>query len=659
MTESLPSSNSSPATNGHHHDQGLDKATHASDQTAPQPSEIDAKHKANGIANTGADPQPQAHHRADSVDLTDEDQRHQQRQEAQRHQREQSHEEHHQRFSKTGAKDHYRENTDELYNNDPEEEDAKNHMSSDEKYRRLKKKLKEVLEENIRVNELLEKSQRRVRNLRREKNLLLDRLMTMERREHDSGEDTISTIGSDSDSSEASVEDMWRRPSSPRNFSGQNPSTAQSTTKVVHHPKKNASRPGVSGTKPASAPIPSAIINVGSATQKPKRVHHSNKPRQNLTKIRKVIALERDENGQVKFPVTIGIIKVISLGHVVHDREAFHNERYIWPVGYKMSRSYNSMVDPTQQTVYTCSVIDDGDAPKFQIDAEDQPGKPIIAGTATGAWTHIVKQANLIRRRDHSNSASGPDYFGFSNATIAKMIQDLPGADLCTAYIMHRFEEASAPTPAPPASSARSSKPLAEAKSGQKRKMSVQEGRTEEKEEGQGSDEEDDYASLGTPKQKQKVTAPSPKIRHAGLPSSSKQGNRLDLLKSVVLEVGPVKEKQTENDDEETQSESDQYERWAAIVSKHRGSTAASTGITAEPKPRHSIAMLSESAAPTVVTTTTSATPPSAEVLSASPVPSRDIAAASTPPADQENRGEESESDVDIDGEDVDMAEVE
>lgn len=83
----------------------------------------------------------QAKHHGTSVDtLVDEDQRHQQLQEAQRHQREQSHGEH-----PTGAKHRYREDTDEL-NNDPENVDAKSHMSSDEKYRRLKKKLKEVLE---------------------------------------------------------------------------------------------------------------------------------------------------------------------------------------------------------------------------------------------------------------------------------------------------------------------------------------------------------------------------------------------------------------------------------------------------------------------------------------------------------------------------------
>ncbi|KAI8598619.1 F/Y rich C-terminus-domain-containing protein, partial [Dissophora ornata] len=160
-----------------------------------------------------------------------------------------------------------------------------------------------------------------------------------------------------------------------------------------------------------------------------------------LAKVRKVQLLEKDEAGNVKLPVTVGIITIQSIGDVVYDREAFHNDRYIFPVGYKMSRSYNSMIDLNNQTTYTCSVIDDGEAPKFQIDAEDQPGKPIIAGTATGAWTHVVKAANAIRKRDHSNSASGPDYFGFSNATIAKMIQDLPNVDKCQSYIMQRFEE--------------------------------------------------------------------------------------------------------------------------------------------------------------------------------------------------------------------------
>ena len=93
--------------------------------------------------------------------------------------------------------------------------------------------------------------------------------------------------------------------------------------------------------------------------------------------------------------------------------------------------------------------------------AEDAPDQPIIANSATGVWTAIVKRANEIRNRDHSNSgkthacskesislnsyrvmiASGPDYYGFTHATIAKMIQDLPGAANCINYVWQTFGE--------------------------------------------------------------------------------------------------------------------------------------------------------------------------------------------------------------------------
>ncbi|KAK3845323.1 MAG: hypothetical protein J3R72DRAFT_40776 [Linnemannia gamsii] len=363
---------------------------------------------------------------------------------------------------------------------DLDSHDHEHHYSSDDKYKSLKRKLKHALEDNEQMSHELDKFYRRVRNLRREKNLLLDRLCTLERHQSlDSGSDSVSSLSSDSESSDSSLSDESHRPTQRTggakqggkgagNKGGRASGQAAGTTTAKlsgeiapQHLKKGApkggarrSSPSVSATSPTSArsapkepkpqapaAIPSTITNVGSATQKPKRVHQTNKQRPGLAKARKVQIVERNADGSVKLPVTVGIITILSIGHVVYDREAFHNDRYIWPVGYKMSRSYNSMVDPSTHTTYTCSVIEDGEAPKFQIDAEDQPGKPIIAGTATGAWTHIVKAANAIRKRDHSNSASGPDYFGFSNATIAKMIQDLPNAEKCSTYVMQQFEE--------------------------------------------------------------------------------------------------------------------------------------------------------------------------------------------------------------------------
>lgn len=41
--------------------------------------------------------------------------------------------------------------------------------------------------------------------------------------------------------------------------------------------------------------------------------------------------------------------------------------------------------------------------------AEDSPENPIIANSATGVWTAIVKSANEIRNRGHSNSGKAKE----------------------------------------------------------------------------------------------------------------------------------------------------------------------------------------------------------------------------------------------------------
>lgn len=159
-------------------------------------------------------------------------------------------------------------------------------------------------------------------------------------------------------------------------------------------------------------------------------------------------------------PLNVGIMTVISLGDVCM-REHFHTERYIFPVGYEVTRCvsgssflefillitivdvrrYLSTVDPNLEVVYHCTILDGGDGPKFQIIPSDRPDKPIIAGTATGAWSNIVKQANAIRNRQHSNSVSGPDFFGLGQNTIKHLIQELPNADRLRDYVWQNFIE--------------------------------------------------------------------------------------------------------------------------------------------------------------------------------------------------------------------------
>ncbi|KAI8344082.1 F/Y rich C-terminus-domain-containing protein [Chlamydoabsidia padenii] len=171
-------------------------------------------------------------------------------------------------------------------------------------------------------------------------------------------------------------------------------------------------------------------------SSRPKRMRRGNQE----PKMRRVQPLPRDpSSGEYTLPAHVGILTVHSLGRVV-PLTTYHNDRYIWPPGFKVSRTYLSMINSDQNTVYTCTVEENGEqGPRFRVIAEDCPDQPIIANSATGVWTAIVKRANEIRNREHSNSASGPDYYGFTHATIAKMIQDLPGADQCLNYVWQKF----------------------------------------------------------------------------------------------------------------------------------------------------------------------------------------------------------------------------
>lgn len=150
---------------------------------------------------------------------------------------------------------------------------------------------------------------------------------------------------------------------------------------------------------------------------------------------KKNVKVSYDDDGNPIMPLTFGVVTILSLGSVVTDRPAFHSKRYIWPVGFKSTRSYASITNPNGQGVYYSQIVDGGDAPKFEVWSEDLPDRIFVGATPTGAWGFVVKLANELRgKKDASNSASGPDYFGLSNQIVAKLIEELPGANLCTNY---------------------------------------------------------------------------------------------------------------------------------------------------------------------------------------------------------------------------------
>jgi len=172
----------------------------------------------------------------------------------------------------------------------------------------------------------------------------------------------------------------------------------------------------------------------------------SRKRKTDKTAEKKYVPAPTDNNGRVLFPISLGVLTVESLGKIIYDQPNWHSEAYIWPNGYKSRRVYASMKDPERKVNYECEIIlgPGGTSPAFQITPEDDPDQPIIGSSATAVWKTVLERVNALKTEQSGKrmfaAISGPEYFGFSQPTVAKLIQDLPNADKCERYKMKQFE---------------------------------------------------------------------------------------------------------------------------------------------------------------------------------------------------------------------------
>ncbi|KAJ2824466.1 hypothetical protein IWW50_003321 [Coemansia erecta] len=298
-----------------------------------------------------------------------------------------------------------------------------------EKHERLQQRLHEVLEDNTRLAALLDDARLQIEQLHSENVSLRDRLLCTADR---SASGHMDRPPLPSMHTPVTTEVAANAP-----MHGQNRAAPMRPNSALHLPAFETTHGPLSAPAAAYRHRPWADDPPYGHTSYCRRKRHHDI----ASKVRSVQPVPRDSSGNYEMPVQVGILVVLNLGKVIWDRDAFHNERYIWPVGYTVQREYYSMVDPHRDVIYTCWVSEGKDSPLFHIEAEDMPDAPIMAPTATGAWTTVLRKVNQIRRREHSNSASGPDYFGFSHPTIAKMIQDLHGVARCRTYVMQNFVE--------------------------------------------------------------------------------------------------------------------------------------------------------------------------------------------------------------------------
>lgn len=163
---------------------------------------------------------------------------------------------------------------------------------------------------------------------------------------------------------------------------------------------------------------------------------------------KKYVDVPLNEDGTPKMPIGIGNVTVLSLGRVEHERDSYSNWRYIWPIGYKSTRMHYSFIDPQKKVLYTSEILDGGASPLFRVTAEDCPEEPSEGTSPSAAWSAVLKRVAVARgdtsptvKKRSQFAVSGPDYFGVSTGTIAKLLQEMPNAHLCTRYGMQQFEK--------------------------------------------------------------------------------------------------------------------------------------------------------------------------------------------------------------------------
>lgn len=216
-------------------------------------------------------------------------------------------------------------------------------------------------------------------------------------------------------------------------------------TKVT---KKKTLKPQSRGRKSLSPALPmlhSPSMSLGSDNQdiwSPRAISGRSEggPKGKKGPVRRIQAIPLTKDGTPVFPIVIGTLKVLDLGKIVYDRPAFHSDRYLLPAGYTSVRIYPSIQTPSQKCEYTCRIIDAGEAPLFEMVAEDDPDNPVRASSSSQCHAQVLKAINKARGKIATNTGSGPDFFGYGNPTIMNLIQKLPNAEKCTKYKRVSFE---------------------------------------------------------------------------------------------------------------------------------------------------------------------------------------------------------------------------
>lgn len=92
-----------------------------------------------------------------------------------------------------------------------------------------------------------------------------------------------------------------------------------------------------------------------------------------------------------------------------------------------------------ERTHYICEILDGGSKPNYSVTSMDDQVNSLVRESSTGCWIDICKRINELQGNKRSTvTVSGPERFGLADPNVIRLMQQLPGAELCTKYQYRR-----------------------------------------------------------------------------------------------------------------------------------------------------------------------------------------------------------------------------
>jgi len=163
------------------------------------------------------------------------------------------------------------------------------------------------------------------------------------------------------------------------------------------------------------------------------------------------VYIERDENRQVANVMStgmetnnlrVGSLTFISVGQLLpHQLHTFHNEEYIYPIGYKILRYYWSMRNVNKRCNYYCFIQEMDNKPEFCIEVVEAGHDSVTYtdSTCRDVWMKVLSQVEDLRKDARCTKVFpdyiiGEDLFGLTEPNIIKVLESLPGIESLTDY---------------------------------------------------------------------------------------------------------------------------------------------------------------------------------------------------------------------------------